>query len=565
MKPLDPGASADAPTILIVDDTPANIALLVDYLEDNGFRVAVAQDGAEGLQRAEFTGPDLILLDVMMPGMDGFETCRLLKAAPKTREIPVIFMTALTDAGEKVNAFGVGAVDYVTKPFDIEEVLARVKTHLSLRAMRRQLETQNTLLQQEIAVRQEAERALRLTQFSVDHATFAVVWITPEGLIAYANEAACALMHTTREEFLKLSMADIEEGVTAENWWQNWAYIKARRHYTNETHVRAKDGTILPLEATMNYLAFDGREYAIAYVRDVSERKRAEQSLNESYRKLKESNRKLEEMYQQLLQSEKLASIGQLAAGVAHEINNPIAFVHANLATLQDYVNGLLQLIATYERAESLLSGQDETLAEFERLRRRIDFPHLRADVRELLEESQDGVQRVRRIVQDLKDFSRVGEVERQTFDLHAGLDSTLNIVKHELKQKAEVIKQYGELPAIEGVPAQVNQVLLNLLVNAAQAIESEGRIVIRTAHEGDWVWVEIEDNGRGIPADNMTRIFEPFFTTKPVGMGTGLGLSLSYGIVTQHGGRIDVASQVGSGSTFRVWLPLRLPEVMGK
>jgi len=560
----DSGASLDASTILIVDDTPANIALLVDYLEDNGFRVAVAQDGAEGLQRAEFTEPDLILLDVMMPGMDGFETCRRLKAAPKTREIPVIFMTALTDAGEKVNAFGVGAVDYVTKPFDIEEVLARVKTHLSLRAMRRQLQTQNILLQQEIAVRLEAERALRLTQFSVDRATFAVVWITPDGSVAYANEAACALLNYTREEFLKLSMADVEEGVTAENWWENWAYIKGRRHYTNETRVRARDGAILPIEATMNYLAFDGREYAIAYVRDVSERKRAEQTLNESYRKLKESNRRLEEMYQQLLQSEKLASIGQLAAGVAHEVNNPIAFVHANLSTLQDYVNGLLQLIATYERAEPLLAGRDETLAEFERLRRQIDFPHLRADVRELLEESQDGVQRVRRIVQDLKDFSRVGEVERQTFDLHAGLDSTLNIVRHELKQKAEVIKQYGELPAIEGVPAQVNQVLLNLLVNAAQAIESDGRIVIRTSHEDDWVWVEIEDNGRGIPADNMTRIFEPFFTTKPVGMGTGLGLSLSYGIVTQHGGRIEVASQVGSGSTFRVWLPLRLAGAMG-
>ena len=559
MRPATPAQPAS--TILIVDDIPANVGLLVDYLEDNGFRVVVAQDGVEGLKRAEFARPDLILLDVMMPGMDGFETCRRLKADDKTRDIPVIFMTALTEAGEKVNAFGVGAVDYVTKPFQIEEVLARVKTHLSLRDMRLQLEKQNAQLQQEVNVRLQTERALRVTQFSVDHATVAVVWITPEGPLAYANEAACSLLRYSREEMLSLSMADIEIGVTAEGWPHHWAYIKERRHYANETRVRAKGGAVLPLEATINYLEFDGREYAIAYVRDVSERKRAEQNLNESYQKLKESNSKLEEMYQQLLQSEKLASIGQLAAGVAHEINNPIAFVHANLGTLQDYVAGLLQLLAMYERAEPLLTEQAEMLSQIERLRKRIDLAHLRSDVRDLLAESQDGVQRVRRIVQDLKDFSRVGEVERQKFDLHAGLDSTLNIVRHELKQKSEVVKEYGELPAIEGVPAQVNQVFLNLLVNAAQAIENDGRIVIRTGHEGDWVWVEVEDNGGGIPADIMTRIFEPFFTTKPVGMGTGLGLSLSYGIVAQHGGRIEVSSQVRKGSTFRVWLPLEPPQ----
>ncbi len=556
---MRPAASSQpASTILIVDDTPANVGVLVDYLEDNGFRVVVAQDGMEGLKRAEFARPDLILLDVMMPGMDGFETCRRLKAEDRTRDIPVIFMTALTDAGEKVNAFGVGAVDYVTKPFEIEEVLARVKTHLSLREMRRQLEKQNELLQQEIHVRLQTERSLRLTQFSVDHATVAVVWITPNGSLAYANEAACELVRYSRAEMMALGMYDIEVGVTQASWALNWAYIKERRHYTNETRVRTKGGAVLPLEATMNYLEFDGREYAIAYVRDVSERKRAEQNLSESYQKLKESNRKLEEMYHQLLQSEKLASIGQLAAGVAHEINNPIAFVGANLSTLQEYVTGLLQLIAMYERAEPQLAGQAETLAQLERLRKHIDLAHLRSDVRDLLAESQDGVQRVRRIVQDLKDFSRVGEAGRQSFDLHPGLDSTLNIVKNELKQKAEVVREYGELPSIEGVPAQINQVFLNLLVNAGQAIENDGRIVIRTGHEAEWVWVEVEDSGRGIPADNMTRIFEPFFTTKPVGMGTGLGLSLSYGIVAQHGGRIDVTSQVGKGSTFRVWLPVR-------
>ena len=543
-------------TILIIDDTPANVGLLVDYLEDNGFRVVVAQDGVEGIKRAEFAQPDLILLDIMMPGMDGFETCRRLKAAEKTADIPVIFMTALTESGEKVNAFGVGAVDYVTKPFHIEEVLARVKTHLALRAMHNQLEQQNRRLQQEIAIRLQTESALRLTQFSVDHAAYPILWLTPEGGFSYANEAALQLVRYTRDELLALHMYDLEVGVTPEVWSHHWEYIKGRRSYAMETRVRAKGGMVLPLEATVNYLDFGGKEYAIAYVRDISERKRAEQSLNESYAKLKDTNRKLEEMYQQLLQSEKLASIGQLAAGVAHEVNNPIAFVNANLSTLQDYIAGLMQMIAMHERAEALLTDQPDMLAQLARLRKSINLDHVRDDIKSLLDESMDGVQRVRRIVQDLRDFSRVGEAERQKFDLHTGLDSTLNIMRSEIKRKAEVIKEYGDLPEIEGVPAQLNQVFLNLLINACQAIERDGRITIRTGHDAEWVWVEVEDNGGGIPADNMTRIFEPFFTTKPVGTGTGLGLSLSYGIVTKHGGKIEVSSQIGIGSTFRVWLP---------
>jgi signal transduction histidine kinase len=251
-----------------------------------------------------------------------------------------------------------------------------------------------------------------------------------------------------------------------------------------------------------------------------------------------------------------MASIGQLAAGVAHEINNPIAFVNSNLGTLQTYLSYLLQLLAVYQRTDGLLEAHLELANEIADVRKRMDLDYVRADVKSLMDESLDGVQRVRRIVQDLKDFSRVGEIERQEVDLHAGLNSTLNIVASSLRQKAEVRKEYGEIPHIEGVPAQLNQVFMNLLVNAGQSIEADGIITLRTGCDDEWVWVEVEDNGCGIPADNMTRIFEPFFTTKPVGMGTGLGLSLSYGIVAQHGGRIEVSSQIGTGSTFRVLLP---------
>jgi two-component system NtrC family sensor kinase len=469
-------------------------------------------------------------------------------------------MTALTDSVEKVTGFDAGAVDYVTKPFQIEEVLARVNTHLVLRAMQKQLAKQNDQLQLEIGVRLQVEAELSLTQYSVDHATDAIFWLAADGTISYANEAASSLVRHSREDLTHMHFYDIEVDATAVAWAKSWERIKEQRSCTVETRIRAKGGIVIPLESTISYLEFDGKEHAFVYARDISERKRTEQSLNESYQNLKESSRQLEEMHQQLLQAEKMASIGQLAAGVAHEINNPIAFVYSNLGTLKTYIAALLKLMTVAERSESLLTDHPEVQNEIAVLRKQLDIDYVRSDVMSLMDESIDGVQRVRRIVQDLKDFSRVGEIERQIVDVHAGLNSTLNIVISELRQKAEIRKEYGDLPAIEGVAAQLNQVFLNLLVNAGQSIESGGIITIRTGHDEKWAWIDIADNGCGIPADNMSRIFEPFFTTKPVGMGTGLGLSLSYGIIAQHGGKIEVTSKVGEGSTFRIWLPLQPP-----
>ncbi|MES2152343.1 MAG: ATP-binding protein [Pseudomonadota bacterium] len=261
---------------------------------------------------------------------------------------------------------------------------------------------------------------------------------------------------------------------------------------------------------------------------------------------------KLEQAQNQLLQSEKMATIGQLAAGVAHEINNPVGFVNANLGTLQRYVDGLLQLLKAYEDAASE--------PELELIRRQIDLAYLREDIGNLMLESHDGLQRVRNIVQDLKDFSHVDESERVWADLEAGLDSTLRVVANELKYKVEVVREYARIPQIECYASQLNQVFMNLLVNASHAIEVSGRIVLRTGQDGAWVWVEVEDSGKGIAPQHLDRIFEPFFTTKPVGTGTGLGLSLSYGIVQKHGGRIEVDSEVGRGTRFRVVLPLKPP-----
>jgi signal transduction histidine kinase len=269
--------------------------------------------------------------------------------------------------------------------------------------------------------------------------------------------------------------------------------------------------------------------------------------------------KRLEEAHNQLLQSEKMASIGQLAAGVAHEINNPIGYVNSNLGTLRSYVDHLLGVIDAYEAAEPLLPD-GEVKARIVAAKRQADLTYLKADLVDLCAETLDGIGRVRRIVQDLKEFSHTDKGEWVLADLHKGLESTLNVVNNEIKYKARVVREYGELPAIRCLPAQMNQVFMNLLVNAAHAIDEQGTITLRTGLTGETAWVEIADTGKGMPAHLLTRIFDPFFTTKPVGKGTGLGLSISYGIVQKHGGRIEVESEPGQGSTFRIVLPLQPP-----
>jgi len=291
----------------------------------------------------------------------------------------------------------------------------------------------------------------------------------------------------------------------------------------------------------------------------LEEKQRAEEALKrEKAEQLVLINR-LEDAHNQLLQAEKMASIGQLAAGVAHEINNPIGFVNSNLGVLQSYVHKLLSLLAAYENCEPELSAESRDA--LQALKHEADLNYLRDDVSDLLNESLGGLQRVKRIVQDLKDFSHISDSEMIWANLEDGLESTLNVVWNELKYKAEVVKDYGKLPEVECIPSQLNQVFMNLLVNAAQAITEHGKITLRTRQEGENVRVEISDTGSGIAQEIINRIFDPFFTTKPVGTGTGLGLSITHGIIRKHGGHIDVLSESGKGTTFSITIPIRQPQ----
>ncbi|MCG2582318.1 MAG: ATP-binding protein [Marinobacter sp.] len=263
-------------------------------------------------------------------------------------------------------------------------------------------------------------------------------------------------------------------------------------------------------------------------------------------------NERLEQANRQLLQSEKMAAIGQLAAGVAHEINNPVGYVYSNLQSLESYLSDLFRLTDAVDSAVSI----DDLRA----IKQNIDYDFLRDDLKDLLAESREGIERVKTIISAMKDFSHIEEEEFKPADLHRGIETTLNLVNNELKYKAEVIKEFTDIPEVECIISQINQVVMNLLINAAHAIDDFGRITIRTCQQQNNVLIEVEDTGKGITQDNLNRIFEPFFTTKPIGKGTGLGLSLSFNIIEKHNGHIDVSSVPGEGTRFRITLPASQP-----
>ncbi|MBD2497718.1 response regulator [Nostoc sp. FACHB-280] len=419
--------------ILVVDDTVANLEVVSQVLEDAGFDIATAISGDRALKLVNTHPPDLILLDVQMPGIDGFSTCQQLKANPQTASIPVIFMTALSDTESKIKGFDLGAVDYITKPFQEKELLARVKTHIQLRQWNQNLENQ----------------------------------------------------------------------------------IAERTHELQITLEQLKQSQL------------------------------------------------------QLVQSEKMSSLGNLVAGVAHEINNPLGFLNGSLVNTHEFVHDLLAHLRCYQQEYKQPNSKIIHHA------KKIDLEYICDDLPKIVHSMQAAVQRIQKISDSLRVFSRNDTESQVLADLHEGIDSTLLILKYRLqanqsRPEIQVITDYGDLPYIECFPGQLNQVFINILANAidvldesntgrsfAEIKENPNIITIKTFVDNQYVKISIADNGKGMSDEVKQKIFDHLFTTKPIGKGTGLGLAIARQIVEEsHGGKLSCYSVLGKGTEFIIALP---------
>jgi signal transduction histidine kinase len=439
--------------ILIVDDDEFSRKLLEFILQNAGHTVFSSADGAEALKQIHVELPDLIITDVMMPVMDGFELCRQCKADQNLRTIPIILYSSdYVEKKDQQLGLELGACRYLLKPSPPEQLITIVEEVL-------------------------AEN------------------IKKSG----ANDG----LHLDEE-------------------------MKLLRSY-NEVLFNK-------LEAKM-------------------------QELQQTIVEHQKSEDTMKSMQAQIIQQEKMASIGQLAAGVAHEINNPMGFITSNLTSLGKYAERLDTYIAALQKSLYECPGHP-CLDDLDHLRQKLKVDYIISDVNELINESLDGANRVRRIVQDLKSFSRVDQAEETNANLNECLETTINIAWNELKYISTLERQFGIIPEISCNPQQLNQVFLNLLVNAAQAMDHQGIITVRTWLEPGWVCVSVSDTGKGMPKDVQKRVFEPFYTTKPAGKGTGLGLSISADIIRKHHGQITVKSVPEEGTTFTVRLPVEKEKV---
>lgn len=519
-------------TILVVDDNVSNLGVMSQCLKENGYRVLTAKDGRSGLEKVQTGHPDLILMDVMMPGIDGFETCRRLKADKFQKKIPVIFMTALTNVEDKVKGFQVGGVDYITKPFQTAEVLARVKTHIELRELSDRMEQKvhdrthllarsNKKLIQEIAAHKIAEEELRRSETRYR----LVMEACPEPIVVYDMEG--------QVQYLNLAFTRVFG-------WELHELIGKRIPYVPKENQAETDRMLEILKKGEMYFGFETQRYT--KTRDIVDvsvswgvwREQNDKAVGSVVVLCDVTKKKM--LKKQLLQAQKMESIGSLAGGIAHDFNNL-------LSPILGYSQLLLDTLPTKGREQ------------------------------EHVQRIFDAGMRASKLTKQILTISRQSFQETVPVTLQPILQEVVRMVRATLPKSIEILEDIqSDCGAVMADPTQLHQVVMNLVTNAYHAVdEIDGKILLslsevtiktdeiadRFLGSGTYVLLTVADNGTGISPEILERIFDPYFTTKEEGKGTGLGLSIVYGIVKELKGNVKVDSETGEGTTFNIYIPV--------
>jgi PAS domain S-box-containing protein len=525
--------------ILVVDDVVKNIQVIGKILRDKGFLVSVAQSGAQALEIVRNYLPDLVLLDILMPGMDGFETCRELKKKIKFKTIPIIFLSALAETTDKLRGFKAGAVDYVTKPIASEELLARIKFHLEVKSLRENLEDQVKIRTQELSRINQSLRRQEEDYRSVMKAVpDPIIVYDLKGHCVYINPAFTRMFGWTRDDLLGKRPDFVVE--------TEWKKTKDAIEKTYELGVLSdfqtrrytREGNILDVSISgASYKNSQGEDIGIVVnLRDITEWKKTQEMM---------------------IQNEKMMSLGGLAAGMAHEIKNPLGAIVQNSQVLKNRLFG---------RMPANLSVAKECDLSFDRMETYLN----KRKIGNMLESFWEAGVRINTIIDNMLSFSRKSESNPIPCNFSVLMDKTIVLASqdYDLKKNYDfrqirIEREYDpDLPDVPCEESKIQQVFFNILKNGSEAMhenmENEPCFILRTRQEKQMVCMEITDNGPGMDSKIQKKIFEPFYTTKGTSAGTGLGLSVSFFIIQKgHKGTLEVASVPGQGTTFTICLPL--------
>lgn len=581
--------------IVVADDSPTIISILTALLESQGWDVIPAADGVEAITEVHRHRPDLVLLDIQMPRMDGYQVCRLLKDNPETAMIPIMALTSHAKAADVYWGHAAGADHYMSKDEDHEALLVAMKNLLPAEPSDPPAEEATVVpndAQLFAMVNDLLDRKLFAATICNDLASLGEQITDVEGLLGRVLEqglnvwdydAGAVLVRSKRLKLVYFLFPHGEHTADRQSVLNNlWKALDAAGAADDPAEFATTGGLgrqadvaqplgrvrTWPLKSRggiVGVLAFGFRDPRRLARRaeeafDVFARQ-ANVLVDDAllYHDSEAQGAELKQLYDNLTRakddlvtSARMASIGQLSSGLAHELNNPLNFIYGNLSHLETYVEDIRKILELYGS-----QGDTEAVA---KLKADLQFDYMMEDLQKALQSCRNGAERCRRLVRDLRTFAKGEELGAQPMDINEGLDTALALILRPFSSRLAVSRDFGTLPPFIGIPGEINQVFVNLLTNACQAIPDKGQIRLGTRFENDRFLVEIEDSGVGIPEADIPRIFDPFFTTRSVGEGKGLGLSISYGIVTKHGGRISVESEPGKGTTFRIDLPSENP-----